>query len=184
MKSIIKLLILVLIPLFSGCCENTLLGSYPLPEETETLFPSYTEDQPMKWIDSKDVEYFGSVTNSPREPYTMSSECDREDYQIKKATININNEQYHITATSTKDPNFVSLEIYRIFEGGRKNFGGSFPLDGFTEVEFRGFKFKDVVVLRYSPTYYEQEESFIFYHKTKGIEFVYLENDKWYQRKE
>lgn len=184
MKSVTKLLILVLMPIFSGCCENTLLGSYPLPEETETLFSTYTEEHPLKWIDDNNVEYFGTVTNSSREAYTMSSECDREDYQIKKATININNEQYHITATSTKEPNFVSLEIYRIFEGTRKNFRGTFPLDGFTEVEFRDFKFKDVVVLRYSPTYYEQEESFIFYHKTKGIEFVYLENDKWYQRAE
>lgn len=184
MKNIIKLLILVLIPIFSGCCDNTLLGSYPLPDEIETLFPLYTDDQPMKWIDNNDVLYSGTVVNSPREPYTISSECDREDFQIKKATVNINNEQYHITATSTKEPNFVTLEIYRVFEGGRKNFSASFPLDGFTEVEFRGFKFKDVVVLRYIPTYYEQEESFIFYHKTKGIEFVYLENVKWYQRTE
>lgn len=180
MKSIIKLFLVVL---FSGCCQNTLVGSYHLPEDVETLFPSYSDNNPMIWIDDKNVEYFGTIVNSPREPYTMSSECDREDYQIKKATVNINNEQYHITATSTKDPNFVTLEIYRIFEGGRKNFSASFPLDAFTDVEFQNFKFKDVVVLRYNPTYYEQEESFIFYHKTKGIEFVYLENDKWYQRK-
>ena len=176
-------ILLALNYLILSCCSNTLIGTHSLNDEAISLVP-YIENQTIEWIDNNKNSFTGKVHQVKNEPITYSSECESEQFDRRVAILNINNEVYTIYVSRNRDPKLYDMEIKRNYNDKQNTFTTTIPVDAFTDVNFNGLNFKDVVALRLMKTYYEENESLIFYNKEKGIVCVYFDQENWYELNE